>query len=123
MRRQRAQALVEFALISIVFFLLFFAVIDGGRMIYTYQTVAEAARQGAHQAEMTDSTDAQIRTSINQHTGLLGDLGTGATITPATRNSNQTTSVTVTYQFQFIDPLLKSFGPITFTSTTTVIAE
>lgn len=124
MRRQRAQGLVEFALIGVVFLLLFFIVIDGGRAIYSYQTVAEAARQGAHAAEMTDSTDTQIRAAINAHTGFLGDLGTGATINPTpTRNSNQSVTITVTYSFAFITPFLRSFGPLTFTSTTAVVAE
>ena len=124
MRRQHAQTMVEFALISIVFLLLFFVVIDGGRMIYSYETVAEAARNGAHIAEMTDSTDPNIRSAVNAHTGFLGDLGTGATINPTpTRNPNQTVSVTVTYSFQFITPLLRTFGPLTFSSTTTVVAE
>ena len=123
-RGQRAQTTVEFALISIVFLLLLFVVVDGGRMIYTYQTVAESARQGAHAAEMTDSTDAQVRTAINSHSALLGDLGSGATISPTpTRTANQTVSVTVTYTFQFITPLLRAYGPLTFTSVTTVIAE
>ena len=124
MKRQRAQGTVEFALIGVVFLLFFFVVVDGGRAVYSFQTVAEAARQGAHAAEMTDSTDAQIRAAINAHTGFLGDLGTGATITPTpTRNFNHTVSITVTYQFRMIAPLLSSFGPITFTSTTVVIAE
>lgn len=124
MKRQDAQAMVEFALIGTVFLLFFFVIMDGGRAIYSYLTVSESARQGAHIAEMTDSTDANIRSAINSHTGFLGDLGTSATITPTpTRSSNQTVSVTVTYQFWMITPLLRQYGPITFTSTTVVVAE
>jgi Flp pilus assembly protein TadG len=123
-RAQRAQALIEFALIGTLFFLLFFVVLDGGRAVYSWATVAEVAREGAHAAELTDSTDAQIRTAINSHSGLLGDVGTGATITPSgSRNPNQTVTVTVTYTFRIITPLLSQFGPITMTSTTVVIAE
>lgn len=124
MRVQRGQALVEFAAIATVFFLFFFVVLDGGRAIYSWATVAEAAREGAHQAELTDSTDAQIRSAITAHTGLLGDLGATATITPSvTRVPAQTVSVTVTYTWRTVTPLLSNFGPITFTSTTVVIAE
>lgn len=124
MKRQKAQALVEFASIATLFFLLFFVILDGGRLIYTWATVSEAAREGAHAAEITDSTDANIRSAINAHTGLLGDLGTGATITPSgSRNANQTVTVTVTYTFRTVTPLLSQFGAITFTSTTVVIAE
>lgn len=124
MKRQRAQALVEFAFIASLFFLLFFVILDGGRLIYTWVTLNEAAREGAHAAEITDSTDANIRSAINAHTGLLGDLGTGATITPSgSRTANQTVTVTVTYTFRTVTPLLSQFGGITFTSTTVVIAE
>ena len=124
MRMQRAQGLVEFAIISTLLLLLFFVVLDGGRAIYSWATVAEAAREGAHQAEMVESTDAQIRTAINSHTGLLGDLGAGATISPVfPRTANQTVTVTVSYTWRTVTPLLSQFGPVTFTSTTVVIAE
>ena len=124
MSRQRAQALVEFGLISFVLFLMFFVIIDGARAVYSWQTVSEAAREGAHTAELTDSTDTQIRTAINSHTGLLGNLGGGATITPAvTRTALQTVTISVSYTYQFVTPFLKGFGPITFTSQTVVIAE
>jgi Flp pilus assembly protein TadG len=123
-KRQRAQALVEFAVISTLFFLLFFVILDGGRLIYTYATVGEAAREGAHAAEIQESTDANIRSAINAHTGLLGDLGTGATITPSgSRTANQTVTVSVSYTFRTITPLLSSFGLITFTASTVVVAE
>ena len=74
--------MVEFAGVSIIFFLLFFIILDGGRALYTWATVAEVVREGAHQAEMTETTDAQIRSAINAHAGLLGDLGSTAMITP-----------------------------------------
>jgi Flp pilus assembly protein TadG len=124
MRGQRSQALVEFAVIASLFLLLLFVIVDGGRAIYTFATVGEASREGAHAAEIVESTDAQIRSQINAHTGLLGDLGTGATINPAnSRTAAQTVSVTVTYTFRLVTPFLSSFGPINFTSTTVVIAE
>ncbi|HEY0831354.1 MAG TPA: TadE/TadG family type IV pilus assembly protein [Candidatus Dormibacteraeota bacterium] len=124
MKRQKAQGLVEFSLVGIIFLLLFFVAVDGGRAVYAYTTVSEAARQGAHTAEMTDSTDAQIRAAINAHTGFLGDLGTGATISPTpSRTSNHTVTITVTYQYRTITPLLSAFGPVTITSTTVVIGE
>jgi Flp pilus assembly protein TadG len=123
-RAQGAQAMVEFAAISFVFFLLFFIVLDGGRALYAYATVAEAAREGAHAAELTESTDAQIRTQINSHSALLGDLGSTATITPTPiRGAMQTVTITVTYQYRTVTPLLSQFGPMTFTSRTVVVVE
>jgi len=43
----RGQALVEFALVAPVFFLLLFAIIEGGRFILYYETLANATREGA----------------------------------------------------------------------------
>ena len=39
--------MVEFALVAPVFFLLLFAVIEGGRFILYYETLANATREGA----------------------------------------------------------------------------
>jgi Flp pilus assembly protein TadG len=53
-RRQRsstrAQALVEFALVAPIFFLMLFALIDFGRYVYYVQILNNAAREGARYA-------------------------------------------------------------------------
>ena len=48
--RQRSQALIEFALISPVLLLLVFGIIDIGRAVFYYDTIAHAAREGARTA-------------------------------------------------------------------------
>lgn len=124
MKRQKAQGSVEFALVASVLFLFFFVILDGGRLIYSYQTVAEAAREGAHQAEIVESTDANIRDAITGHSGLLGDLGATATISPTpSRTAKSNVTVTVTYQWRPVTPMLNQFGPINFTASTVVVAE
>lgn len=55
MRRQRShrqigQAMTEFALVSPVIFLLFFGIIDMGRLIYTQATLNQAVNEGARVA-------------------------------------------------------------------------
>ena len=52
----RGQALVEFALILPVLLLLIFGVVDAGRLIFTYNTVSNAARDGARVAIVNQST-------------------------------------------------------------------
>jgi hypothetical protein len=42
--------MVEFALVAPVFFLLVFGVIEGGRFIFYYETLANATREGARYA-------------------------------------------------------------------------
>ena len=50
-RRTRAgQALAEFALVAPVFFLLLFAIIEGGRFMFYYETLNNATREGARYA-------------------------------------------------------------------------
>jgi len=49
-RTSQAQALVEFALVAPIFFLLLFALIDFGRYVYYVQVLNNAAREGARYA-------------------------------------------------------------------------
>jgi hypothetical protein len=49
-RRSIGQALAEFALVAPIFFLLLFAIIEGGRFIFFYQALNNAAREGARYA-------------------------------------------------------------------------
>jgi Flp pilus assembly protein TadG len=43
----RGQAMVEFAMVVPIFILLLVGIVDGGRMIFTNNHLAEAAREGA----------------------------------------------------------------------------
>jgi hypothetical protein len=52
MKRQRAQSAVELALIAIPLFLLIFTIVDFGRAIWAYNSIAQVARQGARYAEL-----------------------------------------------------------------------
>ena len=48
--RSRAQAMVEFALVAPMFFLLLFGIIEAGRFIFYYETLNHATREGARYA-------------------------------------------------------------------------
>ena len=48
--RSRAQAMVEFALVAPLFFLLLFGIIEAGRFIFYYETLNNATREGARYA-------------------------------------------------------------------------
>ena len=49
-RRGRGQALVEFALVIPIFLLLLVAIFDMGRAVFAYNTLTNAAREGARMA-------------------------------------------------------------------------
>jgi Flp pilus assembly protein TadG len=48
--RRRGQALVEFALVFPIFLLIFIALFDVGRAVFTYNSLTNAAREGARLA-------------------------------------------------------------------------
>jgi len=54
--RARAQAIVEFALVAPLFFLLIFSIIEFGWYVYQVQSINEAAREGARYAVVHGST-------------------------------------------------------------------
>ena len=47
---ERAQALVEFAIVGLVFFIVVFGMIDVGRAVWNYNTLAQATREGGRYA-------------------------------------------------------------------------
>ena len=54
-KKSRGQAMVEFALLSGLLFLLVMGIFDFGRAIAAYINIAEAAHEGARQCEDEDS--------------------------------------------------------------------
>lgn len=56
-RAQRGAALVEFAVVAPLLFLLLFGVIEFGRLVATYTSVSTAAREGARYATATGEGD------------------------------------------------------------------
>lgn len=49
-RRAPGQAMVEFALVAPLFFLLLFGIVEAGRFIFYYETLSHATREGARYA-------------------------------------------------------------------------
>ena len=58
--RGRGQSLVEFALVLPIFLLLFFVVMDFGTAIFTYNSLTNAAREGARLAIVNQDTASVI---------------------------------------------------------------
>jgi hypothetical protein len=70
-RGTRGQSLVEFALLTPVLMIFVVAVIDFGKMMFTYQVITNAAREGARRAALADESIsdsvvlASIKTALN----------------------------------------------------------
>src|SRR5206468_12868545 len=72
-KAQRAQALIEFALVSPVLLLPLFRVVDIGRAISYYDTINHAAREGAREAVRASNqlpTNSDVLGTVNSQ--MLG---------------------------------------------------
>jgi Flp pilus assembly protein TadG len=100
--RSRGQALVEFAFVAPVFFLLLFGIIEAGRFIFYYEVLNNATREGARYAIVNGANSitacaqggptgpaAPNTTSCDPNgddvaqavrTAAIGTLGTGVTV-------------------------------------------
>ena len=119
-RRNEGQSLVEFALVFPIFILLLAGIIDFGLGLYSYNTIINAAREGARlgvtNCTATNCAAAvQARTVANSN-GLLA--GGNVTVSCATAagaaeactasKAGDSVNVQVNYQYRMIWPL--TFG-------------
>lgn len=147
-RRTRGQALVEFALVFPLLLLMLFGIIDAGRLIYTYNTVANSARNGARVAIVnqstlgTDTCDTTVATAYPIGCAVSSGIGLGLKATDVSvdyRNPTDTgpcatggdpltigciAFVKVTGQFQPLTPVIgQLIGPVSLTSTAKIPVE
>lgn len=127
-RRTRGQALVEFALVAPLFFLVLFAVVEAGRFMLYYEALNNATREGARYAIVNganslgcptgppapgssscDPTGENVRQRVR--TAAFGVLGAGVVVTPtwhdpADNGRGSTVTVTATYTYSTLIPLV-----------------
>jgi Flp pilus assembly protein TadG len=147
-RSERGTAVVEFALVAPLLFLLVFGIIEFGRVLNAYNQVTQLAGQGARAAAVNRNPD---NSAIAAATGTVDDsdcggktysiqcqlskyyakndalsgataciLNTAANPLPTT--PGQPVTVKVSYQYKFVTGLF-GFANITLTSTQTERAE
>jgi Flp pilus assembly protein TadG len=127
----RGQALVEFALVAPMFFMLLFALIDFGRYVYYVQILNNAAREGARYAIVhganglpssgppapgttsSDPTGANVKTAARNYlVGVIGQTSGALTIdvcwkprngagAPCSGDNGRSNPVEVTIDYQF----------------------
>ena len=125
-REDRGSSLIEFCLISVILVIVLLGVVEMGRMVLVYTTIANAAREGAryaivHGKDQTVSpsgpgdpcTCPDVQTVVKNFAGA-GLLNTDSlTITVSYPNGDNKAgshvSVKVTYPY---DPLVNYFGSI-----------
>ncbi|MCL5046331.1 MAG: pilus assembly protein [Actinobacteria bacterium] len=124
--REKGQAMVEFALILPVLLLIIMGIMEFGRAYSAYLTIQNASREGARLG-VTGTTDTEITAAVNQVASTLDTAGLTVSITPAeaSRSRGELLTVTVSYRFQFLVPLISEIvGPLgNFASSTTMRLE
>lgn len=71
--KQNGAAAVEFALIATAFFMLLLGVVEIGRVLFTWNAAAEAARYGARVAVVCNMNDDAIRDRMRRIMPNLAD--------------------------------------------------
>jgi Flp pilus assembly protein TadG len=116
-KSEHGAALVEFALVAPILFLLVFGIVDFGRALFTLNNLTSAVREGARFAavQSAGTTQATVRQQVQNY---LAEFG-GDPVDPNSILMNPSTITTATvcvrvwingYQFQPITPLPRMIG-------------
>ncbi len=62
---ERGAEVIKFGLVSILFFMLLFGIMEFGRSIWIYDTVTHAAKEGARYAIVRDTESGRATTSAD----------------------------------------------------------
>jgi Flp pilus assembly pilin Flp len=80
---QQGAAIVEFALIAMLFFILLVGIVEMGRVLFTWNSAVEATRRGARMAVVTDpGNPAEIRDEMRRIMPDLADDQISITYSP-----------------------------------------
>lgn len=83
---ERAQrcgaAVVEFAIVVPVFFLLVFGIVEFGRMVMVQQIITNAAREGARTAALASSTTTQVQQAVETYLAGVSISGASVVVAP-----------------------------------------
>ena len=80
-KAQAGAAIVEFAFVAILFFIMLLGIIEFGRFMYLWNTEQEVTRIAARQAAVSDFSAASV--AAIQHAAVFNVGGTGAASLPA----------------------------------------
>jgi Flp pilus assembly protein TadG len=141
--RSGGQALVEFALVAPILFLLFFGIIEFGRFVLAYEELNNATREGARYAivhgsastcpsgpmpggatspsSCADPTGLKVKSAVVRSAISLNVTNSQVTVTwPDVDNAREhDVEVVATYEFKTIIPL--PIPPISMTARSTLV--
>lgn len=109
-QRQRGVAAVEFAFIVIAFITLLLGCIEFGRVLFTWNSVAEATRWGARLAVVCDLNDSTIKEKMRMIVPQLTDGNINIAYTPSSCDWSNCASVDVGVTGAAITPIIPFLG-------------
>lgn len=123
---EKGAELIEFALVLPLLLLILFGIIDFGLLFQRYETVTNAAREGARVAVLPGYAQADVQARVTQYLATSGLTATPTVAYTAPQALNvggacvTITGVTVGYPYQYllIGRIVGFFGGSGFTTTT-----
>lgn len=117
--QQVGAAMVEMAIVMLLFLLLLMGVVDFGRGVAAFNTISNAAREGAREGTYYDTSyEWEVKKAVRDYATLLPDLtDDDIDVSPAPNGPGGTwtlttpVTVTVTYYFEAATPLIEQFLP------------
>ena len=82
-KQRRAAAVVEFAIVAPLFFLLVFGMIEYGRMVMVQQVITNASREGARRAVLDGASATEVQEEVDDFLSQSSISGADVTIDPA----------------------------------------
>jgi Flp pilus assembly protein TadG len=93
--QRRGVAVVEFAIVAPVFFMMVIGFIEFGRALMVQQVLINASRVGARQASTTGATTSQVQAAVQAYTNGVSINGVKVTVTPDPSAAAAGTAITV----------------------------
>ncbi|MBI4320230.1 MAG: pilus assembly protein [Chloroflexi bacterium] len=128
LRSSRGQSLVELALTLPILLLILLGGLDVGRAYFYQVTIANAAREGVRAASNYNLADADIRGAARNEVGAtiaLPDSNIAINPSPI-RSSGQPVTVTVSYDFRALTPVLDRIlgnGPVRLAASAAAVVQ
>ena len=125
-RDERGAELIEFAVVSVLFFMLAFGVMEFGRAIWMYGTVAHVAKEGARWAIVRGSesgrtaTPTDVETYVNVRAAGMTGLTVTTTWDDPSKDPGTVVQVRVDKDFQPALPIV-GLGSFTLSSTSRMV--
>lgn len=121
-------AIVEFAIVCPILFLIVFGMVDVGRGLMVQNLLTNAARDGARTAALDGATASDVEAAVAQYLSSMSVDGASVTVTPnplSTAGLGDPVSVTVTVPFNSVSWLPSSmyFAGVNLESTVVMRRE